>query len=364
MGVGNGFKRSLNLSMDTADAKQRLYGYKSLNLLNSHEDPTFMHAVLYSAAARQYIPAPNANLVRVVINGENWGVYQNVQQFDTLFTKEWFGTSKGTRWKVPGSPRGGGGLVYSGDDLAEYKRHFEIKGKDDEKAWRRLVELCKTLNQTPSDKLEAALEPMLDIDGVLWFLALDNALVNGDGYWVRDSDFSIYLDEAHRFHIIPADMNETFTVGGGPRGGMRGGPGGPGGFGGGNRPGPGNPNQPGQPNNPGRPGNPGGPGGPPDQVRSGGPEGGNPRPGGPGGPGGQGGPGGPGGGFRGGMMGGRIDLDPMVAMDDPRKPLRSKLLAVPALRAKYLAHVKELAENWLDWEKLSPIVSQYRQLIE
>ena len=26
---------------------------------------------------------------------------------------------------------------------------------------------------------------MLDIDGVLWFLAIDNALINNDGYWTR-----------------------------------------------------------------------------------------------------------------------------------------------------------------------------------
>ncbi|HKB02100.1 MAG TPA: hypothetical protein VKD90_07765, partial [Gemmataceae bacterium] len=38
MGVPAGFKRSLNLSLDFADKAQRLYGYKTLNLLNNHED--------------------------------------------------------------------------------------------------------------------------------------------------------------------------------------------------------------------------------------------------------------------------------------------------------------------------------------
>ena len=49
---------------------------------------------------------------------------------------------------------------------------------------------------------------------------------------------------------------------------------------------------------------------------------------------------------------GGLEIDPLVGLDDPSKPLRSKLLAVPALRAKYLAHVKELAEQWLDWTGL------------
>ena len=45
-----------------------------------------------------------------------------------------------------------------------------------DKDWKALIDLCKVLNQTPPDQLEAALRPILDIDGVLWFLAVDNAL--------------------------------------------------------------------------------------------------------------------------------------------------------------------------------------------
>ena len=31
------------------------------------------------------VPAPKANFVRLVINGENWGIYANVQQFNKDF---------------------------------------------------------------------------------------------------------------------------------------------------------------------------------------------------------------------------------------------------------------------------------------
>ena len=48
-----------------------------------------------------------------------------------------------------GSPGGRGGLEYLGDDVADYKRRYEIKTKDDEKAWKALINLCKVLNQTP-----------------------------------------------------------------------------------------------------------------------------------------------------------------------------------------------------------------------
>jgi hypothetical protein len=58
------------------------------------------------------------------------------------------------------------------------------------------------------------------------------------------------------------------------------------------------------------------------------------------------------------------DLDPLIGLDDERKPLRSKLLAVPAYRESYLRKVKTIADDWLDWEKLGPVVARYRDLID
>ena len=67
------------------------------------------------------------------------------------------------------------------------------------------------------------------------------------------------------------------------------------------------------------------------------------------------GPGGPGGGSM-------VELDPLVGMDDKTKPLRSKLLAVPAFREKYLGFVHQIATE-MAWEKMGPAVGQYRALL-
>jgi len=220
--VRAGRKRSLNISLDFVDGDQRLDGYRTPNWLNSHTDPTFLRTVLYYQIARAYIPAPLANYVRVVINGESWGVYVNTQQFDKQFTEAWFGSKAGARWKVPGSPRGRGGLSYLGDDPAPYRRIYELKSKETPQAWTDLIQLCRVLDETPAAQLELALEARLDIDGALKFLALENVLINSDGYWVRSSDYNLYQDERGRFHIIPYDANETFRAPEGP--GMGGGP--------------------------------------------------------------------------------------------------------------------------------------------
>jgi CotH kinase protein len=297
MAVPPGRKHSINLSLSYAYKDQKLGGYRTLNLLNSNQDPTFLRTVLYQYISRQYIPAPKANYMRVAINGESWGVYVNVEQFNSDFTQEAFGSIKGARWKVPGSPGARGGLVYTGDDVAAYKRAFEIKTRDDPKSWADLIHLCKVLNETPPDTLQKELAPLLDIDGTLKFLAVDKALINNDGYWVRTSDYSLYEEPNGRFHLIPQDANETLQeieqMGRG-RSGQGSGPGAGQGAG---------------------------------QAPTG------------------------------------VALDPFEGANDPQKALLYRLLAVPALRARYLSYVRDIAEKWLDWSKIGPLAQQFQAVI-
>jgi hypothetical protein len=314
MMVSTGQKRSLNLSLNFVHKDQTLGGYRTLNLLNAAHDPTFLHNVLFSEIARAYIPAPKANFARVVINGESWGIYINLQQFNKDFTRDFFNSEKGIRWKVPG-PNPQGGLQYFGSDPDLYKSTYEIKTKDKSKSWEALVALSKTLNQEPVKTLKSALDPMLDIEGVLKFLALDIISANGDGFWTRQSDYTIYCDEKGKFHLISSDTDETFGGGEGGRGGF-GGPPGMGGFPGGDFGG---------------------------RGRGGGRRG-------------RGGPG-----FM--MGGGGTSLDPLIHAENPQQTPVYRLLLVPELRTKYLEIIRDIAEKWLDWQRLEPIAKRYHDLI-
>jgi hypothetical protein len=161
------------------------------------------------------------------------------------------------------------------DDVAPYRRWYEMRGGDDTTAWRALVNVTRVLVTTPPEQLEAALAPRMDVNEVLRFLALDIALVNGDGYWNDGSDFNVLLDSRGRFQALQQDVNEAFRA-----------------------------------------------------------------------------------------RGNGAAPDPLFALTDTNKALRSRLLAVPALRARYLGYVGEIAERWLDWNRLGPMVERYRTLIE
>ena len=273
--VPDGLKRPMTVKLDFVHADQHLLGYRTLQLLNANQDPTFLRTPLFLDVARDYIPAPAANFVRVAINGESWGIYVNQQAFNKDFLRDVFKTTDGLRWKSPNNSTGGG-LSYLGEDAALYKRWYEIKSKDDPASWAALIQVCKVLNETPPDRLEKALEPLMDVDAVLKYLALDVALVNNDGYWRDGSDFSLYRTREGRFLLVPYDVNEGFRASG---------------------------------------------------------------------------------------RGGAAQPDPLVALDDPNKALRHKLLAVPALRARYIAYIGDIAEKWLDWSRLGPIVERYQKLI-
>jgi hypothetical protein len=210
-------------------------------------------------------------------------VYVNTQQEDKDFVKDWWGTKGGTRWKAPGSPWATAGLNYIGDNVDDYRKHYEIHSKDDPEDWAALIQLCKVLTETPLDQLEQKLEPIFDIEAALKFLALESAFINDDGYWIRASDYNLYRDKEGRFVIYPHDGNEAFYDA-------------------------------------------------PANIRGGAARG--------------------------------TDLDPFIGSEDPNKVLLSRLVAVPALRTRYLEYVKDIATRWLDWDRLGPIALRYQALID
>lgn len=367
-------KKSFGISIDAYDDDLRLDGRRTLNLLNANGDPSMMREVLFSNIASDHVPAPEANFVRVVVNGTYLGVYGNVEQINKDFTKRTHGTSKGVRWKVPPDFSGGGALTYHGEDPAEYESRYELKtGSAGIEDWKALIELCRILKETPDEEIEELLPKHLDVQETIRFLALDNAFVDSDGYYSRGSDYYIYLDPDGIFHLIPYDNNETFGGGRGARGGP-GGPGGPGGRGGRGGPPPGF--------GPGGPPPDFGPDDRPSDIDRGAPprnadseEQGRDRARGQRGTGRpdstrgreqrrrgrgseRGGPGGGGGG------GGMTQTPLALANELETRPVIARILSVEAWRADYLETIREIAETDLDWANLKPRIDAYRILIE
>lgn len=281
-----GQKRSFKIAVDYTDPDQRLHGYRKLKLNNAAYDPSFLRDVMYSQITSRYFPAPTANFVKLVLNGESWGVYANIQFFNKDLLQAWFERTGGDRWKAPsgggtgpggvgGGPGGGfasgdRALKWLGAAVSTYQSLYQLKTDDTPDAWERLVAFCDVLNNESQQDLETAYTEVLDVDGALWMIACENVFSDEDSYLFKGADYTFYVSQ-DRFYLVQHDGNETFRD--------------PGTF------------------------------------------------------------------------------SLFQGADNSNRPLVQKLLAVPHLRLRYLAHVRTLLEEWLDWSKLEPVARALQNLI-
>lgn len=224
-GVANSQKKSFNVSLDFVKPNQDVNGYSTLNLNNSYQDPSFMREVFYYHQSRRHTAACKANFVHLYINGQDWGLYQSVQQLNKDFLKDWFPTNNGTNWRAdvpPGTSGGMGGgwgdgkaaLNYLGTDTAQYQRYYTLKSTEKPYPWNDLVQVCSVLNQTPIANLEDSLYNYLDIDRTLWHLATEILFCDDDSYVYKGKmDYYVYQDaETGRFFTLDYDGNSAMTA--------------------------------------------------------------------------------------------------------------------------------------------------------
>lgn len=328
-----GEKRSFKIAVDHTDSSLDIYGYQTIKLNNAAGDPSFLREALYSQTCKEYGPAPTANHVKLVLNGQNWGVYVNVQQFNKDFLDQWFDSTKGNRWKansgrgtgggnnggggrpprpprpprpgqnvqpVPAPPggavqpngggagqglpplgncggggfltRGDGALTWLGANQNAYQGAYELKSDDQEDPWGDLIAFCDAFNNSSDAEFEGLVHDILDVDATLWQIALENAFADDDGYIHKGLDYTIYQDLSFgRFHTIQHDGNETFRC----------------------------------------------------------------------------------------INGWRV----LPEIDNPNRPVLVRLMAIPRLRARYVAHLRTLIEESFNWDAMGPIATDMHDLI-
>ncbi len=203
-------KVSLNIEMDFVEPSQNLFGYGNLNFNNGFRDPTFCREVVYNNIVAQFMPNGRANHIVLTINGENWGVYNNIQQYDKDLLRDHFDDEDGLRIKCANNPNGPG-LRYVGSNPGSYTA-YEIKsdgGLADPIG--ALIAVCDSVTNEPLATWPE-IDELFAIDPSIWSVALENLLTDDDSYVNKGCDFTLYRDPADgRMHLHQTDANETFT---------------------------------------------------------------------------------------------------------------------------------------------------------
>lgn len=205
----NGERFSFKLDMNEYVSGQKLLNLKKLNLNNNYKDPTYMReTIAYNLLREMGVPAPRTAYANVYINGELHGLYTLVEQVDSEFLEQQFVNSKGDLYKPDstGITNGvGNDLKWINSDFASYNA-IELKTNEDSSDNQALIQFLDELNNGTANNYES----VLNVDGLLRYLAVSTALGNMDSYQGTLAHNYYIYDDSNQFSIIPWDMNESF----------------------------------------------------------------------------------------------------------------------------------------------------------
>jgi CotH kinase protein len=211
-------KLPLNIKLAKGDLVEGKYG--TLKLSNVNRDASFIREALSYEIIGTYMPAPRCNFARVYVNDKLLGIYNNVESVDENFVKNHptlYSNTEGGNFLVKcdpewtadngaNCPKGDkASLMYLGKDSLCYMPLYEMEMKG---SWGEFINLIRILNEEP-DKIER----VLNIDQVLWMLALNNVLVNLDSYNGLFSH-NYYLCKAADGRFTPVMWDLNLSLGG------------------------------------------------------------------------------------------------------------------------------------------------------
>ncbi len=100
-------KKPLNLTIDAFVPGQRLMGYDIVNLNNGYGDPSAVREHLTNEALRTFMPVQRTAFAKVYVNGQYLGLYLAAEQIEGTYLGENFPDSDGILIKAD-APGGGG----------------------------------------------------------------------------------------------------------------------------------------------------------------------------------------------------------------------------------------------------------------
>lgn len=215
----NQVKPGFHLDFNRYVRGQRFLGLKALVLDNQWHDPSMMKERLSMPLFRRMgLPAPRESYARVYIGRARTyaGLYAIVENIDEPFLEQHFGENDGYLFEYDRID--GYHFEDLGPSLDPFAARFKPKTHEMASAFELydpIQQLVRVINDTRPEDLGPALEPFLDLDRFLAFIAVENYLAEWDGfagdlgmanfYWYR---FAGTL----RSELLPWDQDQTFTT--------------------------------------------------------------------------------------------------------------------------------------------------------
>lgn len=207
-------KRSLKVSLSEYVKGQKLGPFSKINFHNCVTDASYMNEVLSHRLYRDAgVPAPKTAYARVYVTvpgkheHEYFGLYSVVQDVDSQFAAEFFGTKKGAIFK-PVTPAP---FTDLGDDWKKYNQTYDPKTELSDADKKRVIEFCKLVSHASDEEFAAKFPDYVDLENFSRFMAVTTWLSTLDSILAVGQNYYVYLHpKTGKLHFIPWDLDHSF----------------------------------------------------------------------------------------------------------------------------------------------------------
>jgi len=205
IGSLDGERPSLKIKFNQYQKNGKYAGLDRLTLNNNKQDRAIVSQYLTYRLFRQVgVKATRCNLCQVFVNGQNLGIYSNVESVKPAFLKRNFGSAKGNLYE--------GTLADFYEDRIDrfQKKNNKKKGKKRKDLLRVARALAKIKTNKKGDS--TPVHQLVAIDDFLKFWAVESLVGFWDGYSSNQNNFFVYMNPSDKkLHFIPWGADSAFT---------------------------------------------------------------------------------------------------------------------------------------------------------
>ncbi|MFT5355818.1 MAG: hypothetical protein ACI9KE_003037 [Polyangiales bacterium] len=180
-------------------ADQRIASLSRLTLNNNVQDPTLISQCLgYGLFRAAGVPASRCSFAHVVVNGEDLGIYSNVESLKKNFLRRHFADDEGRLYES------------GGEFLPGRTGGFQPKTNKDAPDCTDLDAVAAAV-AAPDAEFPAALGAVVDIDAFTTYWAMEVLMDHWDGFTNNQNNYFFYHDPtSDRLHFIPWGIDMLF----------------------------------------------------------------------------------------------------------------------------------------------------------
>ncbi len=205
-------KAAFKLKFNKFVKGQKFEGLKKMTLNNMLEDPSLVHETLtYDAFRAAGVPASRTGYADVRVNGEDFGVYLDIETLDDVALERWFGP-KSIQHLYEGED--GSDVTPGVDELPAGEGGFEVD-EGDPGNLEDLKALVAAVNSTEGEGWSDAVSPLADLAEMTRTWAIEKYSGHWDAYAGQEGEFlpnNFYLfsEPSGVFQMLPWGTDETW----------------------------------------------------------------------------------------------------------------------------------------------------------